>query len=62
MNAQNGTYLISTFKGGYGVFPKPKFLNVTGSNVQDLNLVMNKTKIPVFRKLPEGLIKVELVM
>ncbi len=48
MQPQNGTYLISTFKGGYGVFPKPKFLNVTGSNVQDLNLVMNKTKSNVF--------------
>ncbi|MCL4357002.1 MAG: hypothetical protein M1460_03945 [Candidatus Thermoplasmatota archaeon] len=41
--AQNGTYLIITYKNGYNSTPKPRFVNVTGSIINNFNLVMNRT-------------------
>ncbi len=40
---QNGTYLIITYKNGYNSTPKPRFVNVTGSIINNFNLLMNRT-------------------
>ena len=42
-SVQNGTYLIITYRNGYNSTPKPRFVNVTGSIINNFNLVMNKT-------------------
>ncbi len=45
---QNGTYMILTYKNGYNTTPKPRFVNVTGSIINNYNLVMNRTNSSTF--------------
>lgn len=47
-NLQNGTYLVLTIKRNYNTTPKPEFINVTGSIVKNLVLLMNRSKNATF--------------
>jgi hypothetical protein len=45
---QNGTYAVLTIKRNYNETPKPLFFNVTGSSVNDLDLVMKPSNNTTF--------------
>lgn len=47
-NLQNGTYLVLTIKRNYNITPKPEFINVTGSIIKNLVLLMNRSKNATF--------------